>query len=84
MQEVTENALVSSGVVDTGQVVDNRLDALRYWVDKYGRPAVQEAAGFINKRTIGIYLSQEKPMSWAAYHRIRRVLGDPVLTDETQ
>lgn len=74
MQEVTENAPVN----------DNRLDALRYWCDKYGRPAVQEAAGFINKRTIGIYLSQEKPMSWAAYHKIRRVLGDPVLTDETQ
>lgn len=49
-----------------------RVEALRRWVGEFGEARVQEAAGYTNRRTLRMYLSQNRPPSWRVYHTLRK------------
>lgn len=56
-------------------MTDTRLKDLANWVDTRGLERIHELSGFNGKRTIKQYLSQQRPPSWAVYHKIRRALA---------
>ncbi len=53
---------------------DTRLKDLAQWVETHGLERIHALSGFNGKRTIKQYLSQQRPPSWAVYHKIRRAL----------
>ncbi|AUR82293.1 hypothetical protein NVP1022O_81 [Vibrio phage 1.022.O._10N.286.45.A10] len=56
-------------------MTDTRLKDLANWVDTHGLERIHTLSGFNGKRTIKQYLSQQRPPSWAVYHKIRRALA---------
>lgn len=56
-------------------MTDTRLKDLAKWVETHGLERIHELSGFNGKRTIKQYLSQQRPPSWAVYHKIRRALA---------